>query len=244
MLAQANVNENEPASLYVDAAAGSDSNPGTQSQPLKTIAAAANKANLNNTSGIGTKVWINPGVYRESVFMYGSSKLTSAPVTFQAVTTGTAIIDGADVVTGWAQSGSNSSIYTHSWTYSEGTCSLPSGWPSVQPIVLQREMVFVNGAPLTQVLSASQMQPGTFYLNTSTKQMSIWPGSGISINTATVEIANRPVISRSITAQTLLSGDWSYSTVQPVQIRRVRVPMPAAIFCSIRFKLCGIAGVD
>ncbi len=189
---QANVVENEPASIYVDASAGSDSNPGTQSQPVKTINAAAEKALANNSKGIGTHIWINPGVYRETVIMSRNSGQTSAPITLEAVQAGTAILDGADVVTGWAQSGGNGSIYTHSWSTSEGTCPLPGGWPSVQAIVRQREMVFINGQPLTQVLSTSAMQPNTFYLNTSTGQISIWPAAGVSVNNATVEVANRP----------------------------------------------------
>src|ERR1700719_729259 len=65
---QATVNESlETATLYVDTAKGSDSNPGTQLKPLKTIGAAASMAETNNQSSIGTKVIINPGTYRESV---------------------------------------------------------------------------------------------------------------------------------------------------------------------------------
>src|ERR1700752_1581899 len=65
---QATVNESlETATLYVDTAKGSDSNPGTQAKPLKTIGAAASAAETNNYSSIGTKVIINPGTYRESV---------------------------------------------------------------------------------------------------------------------------------------------------------------------------------
>ena len=45
---QANVNEGlETASLYVDGSKGSDSNAGTQLQPLKTIAKAASLAGVS-----------------------------------------------------------------------------------------------------------------------------------------------------------------------------------------------------
>ena len=66
--AQAVVNETqETATLWVDAANGSDSNPGTQLQPLQTIGAAATIALANNRASIGTHVTINPGTYRESL---------------------------------------------------------------------------------------------------------------------------------------------------------------------------------
>src|SRR5579864_655824 len=65
---QANVNENlETVSIYVDGVNGSDSNPGTQSKPLKTIGAAASMAVANNHNSIGSRVIINPATYRESI---------------------------------------------------------------------------------------------------------------------------------------------------------------------------------
>src|SRR3954451_24976149 len=78
--AQAYVNENESAYLYVDAQYGNDGNSGAYSYPVRTIQAAVNRANTNNSRWIGTKIIVRPGVYRESVWIgnYGS---TTAPVT-------------------------------------------------------------------------------------------------------------------------------------------------------------------
>ena len=74
---QANVNEGiETAVIYVDAAKGSDSNPGTSSSPLQTISAGVNLAEKNNQGNIGSKVIINPGTYREAITvtpLYGST---------------------------------------------------------------------------------------------------------------------------------------------------------------------------
>src|SRR5260370_11949082 len=65
---QATVNESlETAYIYVDTVKGSDSNPGTQLKPLKTIGAAASMAETNNQSGIGSRVTINPATYPETV---------------------------------------------------------------------------------------------------------------------------------------------------------------------------------
>lgn len=186
--AQANVVENEPASIYVDANQGSDSNPGTISQPLKTVSAGEQKAMSNIAQGIGTRVMINPGIYREYVKVTPRGS-TGAPVTFQATQPGTAIIAGSDVMTGWGSDGNG--VYSHSWPYHFG-CSTPGHLPSgTTAIALRQEMVFVNGNLLTQVLSRSAMQAGTFYVDTGRQQVYIWETSGADPNRSTVEVSAR-----------------------------------------------------
>src|SRR5664279_506067 len=192
--AQANVTENQTTFLYVDATSGSDGNPGTQTTPLKTIQAAAQKARANNSNGIGTKVIINPGIYRELVSIQSIYNQTNAPMTFQAAQTGTAIISGSDVLTNWTPNSSNPSVYDHSWTYNFGSCSIPSGWPlTFPPVVLRTEMIYVNSNPLTQVMSFSELRAGTFYIDETADVIHIWPGPyAPNPNTATVEAAVRP----------------------------------------------------
>jgi len=190
---QAHVTENQTTFIYVDANSGSDSNSGTQSSPLRTIQAAVTKAKANNTKSIGTKVLINPGVYREAVNIYSNSNQTSAPMTFQATQTGGAIISGSDVLTNWYHTTNNSSIYTHSWTYDFGACAVPSGWPGgFAGVVLRTEMIYVNGVPLTQVMSFSALRAGTFYVNEGANEIHIWPSSSTDMNSAVVEAAVRP----------------------------------------------------
>jgi hypothetical protein len=189
---QANVNESlETASLYVDAINGSDSNPGTQQLPLKTISAAASSAVKNNWSGIGTKVIINPGTYRESISIGTSSSVTALPITFQAATTGTAVVSGADVWTGWQTYSGNPEIYTNSWTYHWGLCPLDTSSLLQQDIILRREIIAVNGTMLTQVLSLSEMLAGTFYVDETHGTVYVWPPSGTSMSTARVEVSTR-----------------------------------------------------
>jgi Right handed beta helix region len=193
---QANIDESrETATLYVDAIKGSDSNPGTSQLPLKTIGAAATKAVSNNQAGVGTKVIIRAGTFRESVTMTSSGKDTTFPITFQAATTGTAIISGADVWTGWKVYNGNTNIYTHTWANKWGLCELDGGTgnpPPEQDIVRRREMTIVNGVVMSQVMSLSAMRVGTFYVNESNSTIYLWPPTGTNINTATVEIGMRP----------------------------------------------------
>jgi len=192
--AQAVVNENqETAFLFVDAAKGSDSNPGTQAQPLKTISAASAIANANNYHSLGTHISINPGVYRETVGIFGNSYNTPAPITFEASDKGV-IISGSVPYTGWQTYSGNASIYTTSWTNNWGACAAntDSSSPFEQEIVLRREMIFVNGVMLTQVLSVGQMKPGTFFVSESANRVYVWPAAGTDMNAVDVEVATLP----------------------------------------------------
>src|SRR6516225_6002572 len=132
---QAQVNEKlETAFIYVDVNTGSDSNPGTASQPLKTIATAARKALSNNRNGVGSRVIINPGTYRESISMGTSSQATSLPITFEAATSGTVFVSGDDVWKGWTPYSGNPNIFTQAWPYQWGECPGSSNSPIEQEI--------------------------------------------------------------------------------------------------------------
>ena len=155
---QANINESlETAVLYVDVVNGSDNNSGTASQPLQTIAKSISLAVTNNSNNIGTKVIINPGVYREADVLYVGRTPTSMPMTFEAAINGTVIISGAQQWTGWQPYSGNNNIYTNSWPYQWGLCPPLPGAPPAPDIVERREMVFVDGFRLNQVLSLGEM---------------------------------------------------------------------------------------
>src|SRR5487761_1085746 len=187
---QANVYENESNYVYV-ATWGSDSHPGTQSEPLKTIGAAVTKAENNNRNGAGTRVMIEPGIYRETINLWPTYRQTGAAITFQATQTGQAIIDGADQLTGWSWSGGG--VYSHYWQDTVQPCGEPGGWPwGLPPIVLHREMVFVNGAPMTQVMSWGELRPGTFMVNPQWQSVQVDPPNGTNMGSALVEVASRP----------------------------------------------------
>src|SRR6516225_2717937 len=188
--AQATVVENQTTYIYVDAKVGSDSNAGAQSTPFKTIQAAINKANTYNQQGTGVKVIVNAGVYREAVTI-GNNKATNATLTVQAAVAGTAIIAGSNVITGWSQQ--NSTTWQTPWSNTNGFCTVPSGWPTTYaPIIQRTEMIFVNGVPLTQVMSFNDMKPGTFFFSDAYQQLHIAPPTGTNMATAVVEGAIRP----------------------------------------------------
>ena len=193
---QATVNENlETAFIYVDTSNGSDSNPGTATLPLKTIGAAVSLAETNNANNVGSRVIINPGVYREAVTIAPPHNVTSMPITFEAAVNGTTYVSGAQQYTGWQVDGGNNNIYTNAWAYAWGLCdTLVPGAPAAPDIVLRREMVFVNGTQLTQVLSLNEVTVDTFYVDESAGTIYMWPPTGINVNTADVEVAVQPTV--------------------------------------------------
>jgi len=151
-----------------------------------------NKANANNQKKIGTKVIVNAGVYRETVNINPVSNQSAVPLTVQAAITGTAVISGSNVMNNWSSDPTYSSAYLTSWSPAAGTCAMPSGWPTgIPPIALHTEMIFVNGKPMTQVLSYAQMRAGTFYINESAGALHVWPAAGTNMQTALVEAATR-----------------------------------------------------
>ncbi|HEY1677377.1 MAG TPA: choice-of-anchor D domain-containing protein [Candidatus Sulfotelmatobacter sp.] len=194
--AQANINEGlETAFIYVDVVHGSDTTgTGTITNPYQTIGKGVSVAVANNQAGIGTQVNIQPGTYRESLSIGNSVQSTSLPMTFQAVTNGTVILDGATVMTGWTVYSGNSKIFTNNWTFNFSTCAQAPGCPGAQSIVLQQPMLAVNGVVMTQVLSITQLQPGSFYVDQTGGTIYLYPPSGTNVNTATIETATEPAL--------------------------------------------------
>jgi hypothetical protein len=188
--AQAYVNENESAYIYVDATYGNDSNSGAYGYPLRTIQNAVDRANANNEKWVGTRIIVRPGVYREFVDI-GNYNATTAPVTIQAAVTGTAIISGSDQLWNWSWSWGN--VYTHPWTPNLGTCAVPAGWPSpIADIGRRTEMLVVNGTPLTEVMSTSELLPGTFFVDETKNLIYMDPPAGTNVSSSTIEAATRP----------------------------------------------------
>jgi Right handed beta helix region len=178
--------------LFVDAASGSDSNSGTSTRPFKTIGRAAQLALANSRRNLATTITVNPGIYRESIEISGGSPDAGGPITIQASKIGCVTISGSEQWTGWQADRQYPGMYVHSWPESWATDESPKGFPAMDPIVLRREMIFVNGKLLTQVLSQNQMSEGSFFIDDSNGRASIWPPFGTDMAAADVEVSVRP----------------------------------------------------
>ncbi len=194
--AQAVIDESqETVFLWVDVQNGSDSNPGTQQLPFKTIQKSVTVAEQKDRQGLGTRVTINPGTYRENIVLGGTTKDSLLPETYEAATAGTVFITGADQYTEWTEYSGNPKIYSTPWPYKFGVCpALGGGAPAQQKIVLLQEMAFVNGTPLTQILSLNAMQEGTFFEDETAGLFYIWPPAGTDVNNSDIELADRPAL--------------------------------------------------
>jgi hypothetical protein len=181
--------------LYVDPRnpQSSDSNPGSQTLPVKTITRATALALGYNQSNAATKILIAPGTYRETVNVGPDWRATAASITLEAMTTGQAIVSGSDLWAGWLQQGS-SKIYGHAWPYKWGETAEPSSWQSLRalpPLLRRRELIVMNGSALEQVLSYSALKPGSFYVGENEGKIYIFPPAGTDINTAQIEVSTR-----------------------------------------------------
>jgi parallel beta-helix repeat protein len=172
----------------------SDQNPGAADLPLKTINTAAKIARQNQVNNIGTKIVIYPGTYRERIDLstYGPVD-KDVPIIFESKEQGKVIVSGSDVWNGWTRQG-NTDIYTHSWPYKWGLAPYPAGWEGnvvLRPIVRRREMIFVNGKALEQVISLDELKVGRFYVSENDGIVYVWLSPGTDINNTDIEVATR-----------------------------------------------------
>ena len=100
--------------IFVDVSRGSDSNPGTQASPMKTLKSAVTKI----PSGGARTFVLRAGVYHESVTVDASRTAAVQNYPGEAVW-----FDGSVPLTGWTQSGTR-------WIYQrlEGRVQLDDGW--------------------------------------------------------------------------------------------------------------------
>jgi hypothetical protein len=175
--------------------AASDSNPGTAAKPFRTIARAARMAMDYNSSGVGVRVQIGAGTFRESVRLAATGHDTAAPMIFEAMPGGSAIVKGSDVWAGWRPGGAG--VYVHDWPYTWGLAPYPDGWSccvKLSDLMRRREMIFANGQRLRQVLSRDDLMPGSFYVSESLRQAFIRLPEGMTMETAEIEVAVRSAL--------------------------------------------------
>jgi parallel beta-helix repeat protein len=180
--------------VYVNPAhpQASDQNPGSQALPFKTIGRAAAAAIANNVNQVSTKVLIAAGTYRESIALLKNGRETDAPIVFEAA--GEVIVCGSDVWAGW-QKVAGDNVLAHAWPYTWGLAPVPPGWEphvKLQDIVRRSEMVFVNGTPLDQALSHSELQAGGFFADEKGRTIYVRLPEGLTVDQAVVEVAVRP----------------------------------------------------
>jgi len=143
---------------------GNDANPGTQASPLRTINRAASLATAGST------VLIGPGTYRESVWL-GKAGTPDKPITFKAITPGTVVLDGADVISGWTPE--TGSIYSTNWSYDFFLAGLRTHGKTFDG-TQYAEQFMVGNKMLKRVETSGLMFEGAFWINYDTDKVYVW----------------------------------------------------------------------
>ncbi len=182
------------AAFYVGGTAASDSNPGSESKPLKSIARALVLATDSNIKGIDSTVLVRNGMYRERMDLLPVAGLTDASITIKAVETGRATISGSDLWNSNWQPSVVKDVYVHPWPFTWGLVPYPAGWEGsvvVPDLLRRRELISVNGSLLKQVLTEAELVPGSFFVSESAKTVEVCLLNGVSPSKASFEVGVR-----------------------------------------------------
>ncbi len=182
--------------LHVDPTA-SDANPGTAAAPFRTIGAAIDRAQDLRRDGLGVRVVVAAGTYRESLDVTGPNLAGPDPVlVVEAATPGTVVVTGADPIGGWqpASGGTWQAPWPHDW----GLADVPSGWDAVTvpEEVRRRELLVAGGAVVHQVLSPADLRPGTFHVDQAAGTVTLHPADPHGFDPTGVEAATRDELLR------------------------------------------------
>jgi hypothetical protein len=161
--------------LYV-ATTGSDSNPGTLSQPLRTIQAAADKVQPGQT------VLVKGGVYYERVINLRRGGTPTAPVTFQAAPGERVVIDHGLQVESWQRD--TGSIFKAK--------IIPFPTMAANDFDYDKKTIAVVVAdkPLKRVQSRSTLVEESYWVESSSGLLYVWVSGGVSPQGAETVIIN------------------------------------------------------
>ncbi len=136
-----------------------DTNPGSDAQPLRTISSAAALVEP------GDVVQIHAGVYREKVSITQSGT-REQPIRFEAAPGAAVIITGADPLTNWSKGPQGT--YSVPWPHRlfQGDAHNPGG----------AEQVFVAGKLLRKAPSLDALTDGTFFVDLQGKRLYLRAG--------------------------------------------------------------------
>lgn len=139
-----------PADAYYVSPDGSDRASGSVSAPWQSVQKAVNAAPTGST------IVLRQGTYREYVTWYGK-RLTLQPYPGER-----AVFDGSVPVDGWVAD-SSSLWHVNGWTTQFKQGGRPDLIGKKNAYAAHPDMVFVDGTPLRQVGSRSDVVEGTFY---------------------------------------------------------------------------------
>lgn len=196
----ATINEkNVQQVLYVNST-GADTGSGEKVSPFSTISAAVAQAATVSDRGVGVRIKVSPGVYRESIVFPAMTQAACAPIILEATAPGMVLVTGADRWDdGWNRLTIPSILYQHAWPLALEMG--PNIWEEVgvphafmPPITRHKELIFVNGTLIRQVLSPDGVAPGTFCVQQDQQSVLLSPPQGVLLGGTDVEVGVRDVL--------------------------------------------------
>ena len=137
--------------IHVSAEGGSDAGDGSAAKPFQTVGAALKVA------GNGDTVELANGTYREGELAVDKG------VTIKAAEGAKPVLTGAEVPTNWSAGGDGKWSTGNDMVRFCTVCTINAD-PAKEGIAAHPEQVFVDGKPLTQVLSRAEVTESTFYV--------------------------------------------------------------------------------
>lgn len=151
---------------YVDpsnADAGDDADHGTEESPFKTIARGVQIAAADQDRGVGAKVILADGIYREAVRIPPGRGGASAPLVIEAASREQAVIEGADLA-GWEPGAwkAEGGRWIHPWTGAP-VAAAPKRLPGApcKPLA-GSALVFLGGQALRETADPGRLEAGEF----------------------------------------------------------------------------------
>ncbi|MDB4306208.1 hypothetical protein N9980_01425 [bacterium] len=166
-----------------------DSNDGLSlDQPFKTLDRAATPLSPGDTLSI------KAGIYREALVL-GTDGTVGSPVVVRAYPgdEGEVVIRGSDVVKGWTNDGGG--VWSVFWQPLP-LLDYPDGYPDVDEYARRREIVFVEGNPLKQVLSGADLVSGHFWMDDAAQRMRIHYSGDPNASQVEISVRTRGVNAR------------------------------------------------
>lgn len=157
-----------------------------------SIQVAVDRAVPQLLAGQSVRILIAPGIYRETIDIADLGNVGTLII--EAETPGSSIISGSDVFVDWELDDSETGVFAHDWPYDFGW--EPNPWKGLMPMTtpgFRHELLFLNGEPQVQVLSAEAMRDGTYWVDEDADQIYFNPPGEVDLAEQTVEISVRPL---------------------------------------------------
>lgn len=150
------------------------------SNPLATIQEAVDRAFVDQQEGRHVRVLIKNGVYNQQAVEENPVN-TASTLVIEAENEGMVTLNGADKkpISQWTPSGPN---YILPWSMDWGGSDATE----------RKEMVYVNGDNLRQVMTYGELAAGTFYVDVANDRITMRPPAGVSLSSQTdIEVTSR-----------------------------------------------------